>query len=138
MQSLDSSKISYFLIFSHLTQGYSHFGADTEGVNRTRRYLCEALSFQYRYVPIGLLEVLPGKLNERPPAFRGRDELGNSLRYLGSGLAKRCFTLETLLASGDYRDWVKISEMFLGPSPEGWSFTPKHKSNAYAAEEGNG
>ncbi|KAE9385643.1 hypothetical protein BT96DRAFT_949692 [Gymnopus androsaceus JB14] len=25
----------------------------------TRRYRCEALSFQYRYVPIGLLEMLP-------------------------------------------------------------------------------
>lgn len=30
----------------------------------------------HRYVPIGLLEVLPGKLNDRPPSFRGRDELG--------------------------------------------------------------
>ena len=56
----------------------SHFGSDTAGVNTTRRYLCEALSFQYRYVPIGLLEVLPGRLNDRPPAFRGRDDLGSS------------------------------------------------------------
>lgn len=30
----------------------------------------------HRYVPIGLLEVLPPKLNDRAPAFRGRDELG--------------------------------------------------------------
>lgn len=36
---------------------FSHFGSDTSGVNTARRYLCEALSFQYRYVPIGLLEV---------------------------------------------------------------------------------
>ncbi len=55
---------------------FSHFGTDTTGLNTTRRYLCEAISFQYRYVPIGLLEVLPGRLNDRPPAFRGRDELG--------------------------------------------------------------
>jgi len=45
-------------------------------VNTTRRYLCEALSFQYRYVPIGLLEHLPGRLNDRAPAFRGRNDLG--------------------------------------------------------------
>ncbi|KAJ7073024.1 zinc finger dihydrouridine synthase [Mycena amicta] len=96
--------------------GLSHFGTDTAGVNATRRYLCESLSFQYRYVPLGILERLPAKLNERPPAFRGRDEL------------------ETLLASGDSRDWVRISEMFLGPAPETWGFTPKHKSNAYESQ----
>ena len=54
----------------------SHFGTDTAGVNTTRRYLCEALSFQYRYIPIGLLERWPARINERAPAFRGRDELG--------------------------------------------------------------
>jgi len=54
----------------------SHFGTDTTGVNTTRRFLCEALSFQHRYVPIGLLEQLPAKINDRAPAFRGRDELG--------------------------------------------------------------
>ena len=54
----------------------SHFGSDTTGVNTTRRYLCEALSFQYSYVPIGLLERLPGRINERAPAFRGRSDLG--------------------------------------------------------------
>lgn len=59
-----------------VTPDQSHFGSDTPGVNTTRRYLCEALSFQHRYIPIGLLEVLPGRLNDRPPAFRGRDELG--------------------------------------------------------------
>jgi len=54
--------------------GHSMTNHDTQ--NTTRRYLCEALSFQYRYVPIGLLEYLPGKINDRPPAYRGRDELG--------------------------------------------------------------
>ncbi|KAH6910679.1 zinc finger dihydrouridine synthase [Coprinopsis sp. MPI-PUGE-AT-0042] len=100
--------------------GLNHFGSDTAGVNTTRRYVCEALSFQYRYVPIGLLERLPGKINERAPAFVGRNEL------------------ETLLASPDSQDWVKVSEMFLGPPPASWTFTPKHKSNAYGSEEGQG
>ncbi|KAF9497485.1 zinc finger dihydrouridine synthase [Pleurotus eryngii] len=100
--------------------GAYHFGSDTAGINTTRRYLCEALSFQYRYIPIGLLEALPGRINDRAPPFRGRNEL------------------ETLLASPDSRDWVKLSEMFLGPAPASWSFTPKHKSNAYGAEESQG
>ncbi|KAJ7061316.1 zinc finger dihydrouridine synthase [Mycena amicta] len=93
-----------------------HFGTDTARVSATRRYLCESLSFQYCYVPLGILERLPAKLNERPPALRGRDEL------------------ETLLANGDSRGWVRISEMFLGPAPETWGFTPKHKSNAYESQ----
>nr|ODN85753.1 tRNA-dihydrouridine(47) synthase [NAD(P)(+)] [Cryptococcus depauperatus CBS 7841] len=100
--------------------GLSHWGSDTQGVNTTRRFLCEALSFQHRYVPIGLLERLPGKMNERPPAYRGRNEL------------------ETLLASPRSSDWVKISEIFLGKVDEGFNFVPKHKSNAYGGEEAQG
>ncbi|PPQ71388.1 hypothetical protein CVT24_012219 [Panaeolus cyanescens] len=115
-----SSKERLELIGEFAEYGLNHFGSDTTGVNATRRYLCEALSFQYRYVPIGLLETLPARINDRAPAFRGRNEL------------------ETLLASPDSQDWVKISEMFLGPAPETWSFTPKHKSNAYGSEEGQG
>ncbi|ELU40503.1 zinc finger dihydrouridine synthase [Rhizoctonia solani AG-1 IA] len=101
----------------------SHWGSDTVGVNNTRRFLCEALSFTYRYIPIGLLERLPGKINERPPAYRGRDELGEWCQVAPSNKSS---------------DWVRISEMFLGPAPEGWTFTPKHKSNAQGSEEGNG
>jgi len=111
-----SSKERLELIQRLAEYGLNHFGTDTAGLNTTRRYLCEALSFQYRYVPIGLLEYLPGKINDRPPAYRGRDEL------------------ETLLASPDSRDWVKISEMFLGPPPDAWTWIPKHKSNAYESQ----
>ncbi|WWC61465.1 uncharacterized protein I303_104049 [Kwoniella dejecticola CBS 10117] len=100
--------------------GLSHWGSDTQGINTTRRFLCEALSFQCRYVPIGLLERLPGKLNERPPAYRGRNEL------------------ETLLSSPFSNDWVKISEMFLGKVDDAFNFVPKHKSNAYGNEEAQG
>ncbi|CCM05385.1 uncharacterized protein FIBRA_07601 [Fibroporia radiculosa] len=115
-----SSRERLELVRRYAEYGLNHFGSDTAGVNTTRRYLCEALSFQYRYIPIGLLETLPGRLNDRAPSFRGRDEL------------------ETLLASPDSRDWVRISEMFLGPAPESWTFTPKHKSNAYGGEESQG
>lgn len=89
------------------------WGSDTVGVNQTRRFLCEWLSHLYRYVPVGLLEVLPQRINARPPAYFGRDEL------------------ETLMASGDCTDWIKISEMLLGKAPEDFKFVPKHKSNAW-------
>ena len=109
-------------------------------MNTTRRYLCEALSFQYRYIPIGLLETLPAKINERAPAFRGRDELGAHSYYTSRSSCRdnQVAFVETLLASADSRDWVKISEMFLGPAPESWAFTPKHKSNSYGEEESQG
>ncbi|KAI3484315.1 hypothetical protein L1887_52628 [Cichorium endivia] len=98
--------------FAHY--GLEHWGSDTHGVNTTRRFMCEMMSFTHRYVPTGLLEFLPSRLNDRPPMFRGRDDL------------------ETLLASGKADDWVKVSEMFLGKAPDEWSFTPKHKSSSYA------
>ena len=106
-------------------------------MNTTRRYLCEAISFQYRYVPLGLLEHIPGRINDRAPLFRGRNELGKASSPRGD-ICDANGRTETLLASPDSRDWVKISEMFLGPAPEGWTFTPKHKSNAYGGEEGQG
>ena len=42
---------------------------------------------------------------------------------------------ETLLASSDSRDWLKIAEMFLGKPPPSFKFVPKHKSNAYNNED---
>lgn len=94
--------------------GLQHWGADEYGVNVTRRYLCEYLSFTHRYIPVGIMAHLPPKINDRPPPWQGRNEL------------------ETLLGSADYRDWIKISEMFLGPASESFEFTPKHKSNSYS------
>lgn len=47
-----------------------------------RRFLLEWLSFLYRYVPVGLLEVVPQVMQWRPPAFCGRSDLETLLaRY---------------------------------------------------------
>ena len=70
--------------------GLDTWGSDEVGVGTTRRFLLEWLSFAHRYVPVGLLEYLPPRLNERPPPFKGRSDL------------------ETLLASADHRDWIRI------------------------------
>ncbi|QPG74479.1 hypothetical protein FOA43_001809 [Brettanomyces nanus] len=90
-----------------------HWGSDEFGINTARRYMCEFLSFTYRYIPVGILERLPPKLNQRPPPWKGRNEL------------------ESLLGSPDYKDWIKITELFLGKADAGFSFIPKHKSNSY-------
>lgn len=91
--------------------GLEHWGSDSTGVELTRRFLLEYMSFQYRYVPLGLLERIPQKMNEKPPAFCGRSDL------------------ETLLASKRSSDWVKISEMFLGKTPEGNLFYESYNTN---------
>ncbi|PIK35899.1 tRNA-dihydrouridine synthase 3-like [Apostichopus japonicus] len=93
--------------------GLEHWGSDTQGVNKTRRFLLEWLSFLYRYIPVGLLERLPQKINERPPFYFGRNDL------------------ETLMSSNKCEDWIKISEMLLGPVPDDFLFLPKHKANSY-------
>uniref|UniRef100_A0A8C6ZV63 tRNA-dihydrouridine(47) synthase [NAD(P)(+)] n=1 Tax=Nothoprocta perdicaria TaxID=30464 RepID=A0A8C6ZV63_NOTPE len=93
--------------------GLEHWGSDTQGVEKTRKFLLEWLSFLCRYIPVGLLEHLPQKINERPPYYMGRDYL------------------ETLMASQNVDDWIKISELLLGPVPTNFTFLPKHKANSY-------
>ena len=100
--------------------GLEHWGSDARGVESTRRFLLEWLSFLCRYVPIGLLDRLPVGIHQRPPSYVGRSDL------------------ETLLSSNQAEDWVKISTMLLGPPPENFSFKPKHKSNAYSKESEGG
>jgi tRNA-dihydrouridine synthase 3 len=125
--------------------GLSYWGSDEIGVGNTRKFLLEWLSFSCRYVPLGILEYLPPKFGDRPPAYHGRSEL------------------ETLLSSANYKDWIKIrwaayihacmracmraimcdtqreangfySEMFLGPAHKDFQFQPKHKSNSFEIE----
>ncbi len=105
-----SSRERLDILRDFVSAGLEHWGSDQDGVNHTRRFLLEWLSFLCRYVPVGLLEVLPAKMNDRPPAMYARDDL------------------ETLFLSPFADDWVKITEMLLGPVPEGFRFVPKHKS----------
>lgn len=93
--------------------GLEHWGSDTRGVEKTRTFMLEWLSFMCRYIPVGLLERVPQKINERPPYYMGRNHL------------------ESLMASQNVGDWIRISEMLLGPVPKNFNFLPKHKANAY-------
>ncbi|XP_063259502.1 tRNA-dihydrouridine(47) synthase [NAD(P)(+)]-like isoform X2 [Prinia subflava] len=110
----DISSSERFDILKDFTNyGLEHWGSDTQGVEKTRKFLLEWLSFLCRYIPVGLLEHLPQKINERPPYYLGRDYL------------------ETLMASQNVDDWIKISELLLGPVPPSFTFLPKHKANSY-------
>jgi tRNA-dihydrouridine synthase 3 len=83
-----SERLGYIEQFAR--NGLEYWGSDEIGVGITRRFLLEWLSFSCRYVPIGLLEYLPPKFGDRPPAYKGRNDL------------------ETLLASANYKDWIKL------------------------------
>jgi len=106
-----SERLGIIKQFVHF--GLDHWGSDDEGVTRTRRFLLEWLSFQHRYIPVGLLELPPQKINDKPPGYFGRNEM------------------ETLLSSPASSDWLSIAEMFLGPAPDGFLFLPKHRASAY-------
>ncbi|NXI38927.1 DUS3L synthase, partial [Galbula dea] len=108
-----SSRERFDILKDFTNYGLEHWGSDTQGVEKTRKFLLEWLSFLCRYIPVGLLEHLPQRINERPPYYVGRDYL------------------ETLMASQNVDDWIQISELLLGPVPANFTFLPKHKANSY-------
>ncbi|KAJ0971002.1 hypothetical protein J5N97_018961 [Dioscorea zingiberensis] len=112
-----SSGERFDILKDFVRYGLQHWGSDTKGVESTRYFLLEWLSYTCRYIPVGLLDVIPQRINWRPPSYYGRNDL------------------ETLMVSDSAADWIRISEMLLGKVPEGFSFTPKHKSNAYDRAE---
>ena len=90
-QYLDKSATERLsLIEQYVRFGLETWGSDEMGVGLTRRFLLEWLSFAHRYVPVGIMEHLPPSLQDRPPAWKGRNDL------------------ETLLGSDNYKDWIKI------------------------------
>jgi len=112
-----SSHERFEMLKTFVRFGLEHWGTDQKGVDTTRRFLLEWLSFLHRYVPIGLLEVIPASINQRPPQYVGRDDM------------------ETLMGSSNCKDWVRISEMLLGPVPANFVFMPKHRASAYASTD---
>jgi len=111
-----SSSQRFELIKEYTNQGLYYWGSDSHGVERTRYFLLNWLSFLCRYPPVALYERFP-KMNEAPPSdIVYRDDL------------------ETLMASHSIEDWIKLSEMTLGPVPEGFSFQAKHKAKSYDAK----
>ncbi|XP_031617618.1 tRNA-dihydrouridine(47) synthase [NAD(P)(+)]-like, partial [Contarinia nasturtii] len=113
-----SASERFEMMRKYVNYGLEHWGSDTKGVENTRRFLLEWQSFLHRYIPYGILENPPQKINQRPVSYRGRDEM------------------ETLLASPNCEDWIKLSEMLLGKVPDGFNFIPKHKANSFAEAQG--
>ncbi|KAG1354065.1 protein IQ-DOMAIN 32 [Cocos nucifera] len=65
---------------------------------------------------VGLLDVIPQRVNWRPPCYYGRNDL------------------ETMMASDSAADWIRISEMLLGKSKASldkgrWSFRKRSASH---------
>jgi len=47
------------ILKTYTPYGLTHWGSDTRGVETTRKFLLEWLSYLHRYIPMGLLDILP-------------------------------------------------------------------------------
>jgi len=114
-----SSSERFEILKQYTNMGLEHWGSDSSGVENTRNFLLEWLSFTCRYVPVGILERFPTKINDRAPSkIYGRDDL------------------EILLSKDNPNDWIKITERLLGPvrdTARFSSFKPKHEANAWTS-----
>lgn len=105
------------LFQTYVNFGLEHWGSDSRGVQTTRKFLLEWMSFTHRYIPVKLLDIVPCQLIWKSPSFIGRGDT------------------ETMLSSPYPSDWVKMSEMFLGPCPKNYKFEAKHRATSYAKTE---
>ena len=64
-----SANERFDMLKRYTNYGLEHWSSDQAGVDKTRRFFLEWISFLYRYIPVGLLERLPYRLKERPPYF---------------------------------------------------------------------
>eukprot|EP00981_Chlorochromonas_danica_P006375 scaffold1365_cov163-Ochromonas_danica.AAC.65 len=130
--------------------GLEHWGSDDQGIATTRRFLLEWLSFLHRYVPAGLLEYksaaaavdksggsnylgVNGNASSSYQGIKADDVYAQTMNQRPPQYFGRC-DLESLLSSGLSVDWIRISEMLLGPVKEDFHFIPKHKTNSYPPE----
>lgn len=88
--------------------GLEHWGSDRVGVERTRSFLLEWLSFLCRYVPFGILE-RPQLINQRPCAYYGRSELETLLGSRQVGCVERNERIAVRLDS-DFRNVLRKGE----------------------------
>ena len=103
------------IIQKYARYGLERWGSDQRGVDLTRRFLLEWLSFLCRYIPFGILEK-PATMRQSVPHHQ---------RYVGRN------EMETLLSSRSVSEWIRITEMVLGPvNDSNFKFTPKHKASA--------
>eukprot|EP01127_Copromyxa_protea_P022281 TRINITY_DN7924_c0_g1_i2.p1 TRINITY_DN7924_c0_g1~~TRINITY_DN7924_c0_g1_i2.p1 ORF type:complete len:924 (+),score=194.72 TRINITY_DN7924_c0_g1_i2:3-2774(+) len=115
-RNIDISASERFdLMKKYVDFGLEHWGSDIKGVENTRYFFLNWYSFLHRYVPLGIMERVPIKIYENAPrnGFYGRNDL------------------ETLMGSPQIKDWLKISEMLLGPisDPERFAdFSAKHQA----------
>ena len=141
-QSIDySSNDRLQMLKKFCDHGLDYWGADQMGVDKTRRFLLEFISFHQRYVPLGLfpedcqpsINGVRGHISRnsmvlKPEDKAIRNQVGNKT------LAGARDELELLLGSDSADDWVKLSEQLLGKAKDSFRFVPKHKSNAHANE----